>query len=117
MMSERTQAISGFFARGIEQNPLALGLVAFAAGAALGLLIPETRKENELMGGQKDLLLQKAQTAVKDLSGKVGTVAGTAQAAAEEALDKTKNAALDAVHDAVDAVKEEAEHQGLPAGA
>ncbi len=115
-MSDNTQGISGFFARGIDQNPLALGFVALAAGAALGLLIPESRKENELMGGQKDLLLQKAKTTVKDLSGKVGTVAGTMQAAAEEALDKTKTAAVDAVHEAVDAVKEEAEHQGLPAG-
>jgi ElaB/YqjD/DUF883 family membrane-anchored ribosome-binding protein len=45
----------------LESNPLAVGAVAFAVGAVVGLAIPSTRYEGELMGDARDELLRKAQ--------------------------------------------------------
>jgi ElaB/YqjD/DUF883 family membrane-anchored ribosome-binding protein len=45
----------------LESNPLAVGAVAFALGAVVGLAIPSTRYEGELMGDARDELLRKAQ--------------------------------------------------------
>jgi len=45
----------------INENPLAVGAAAFALGAVVGLAIPATRYEGELMGETRDELLRKAQ--------------------------------------------------------
>lgn len=45
----------------INENPLAVGAVAFAVGAVVGLSIPSTRYEGQLMGETRDELLRKAQ--------------------------------------------------------
>ena len=45
----------------INENPLAVGAAAFALGAVVGLAIPATRYEGELMGEARDQLLKKAQ--------------------------------------------------------
>jgi hypothetical protein len=43
-----------------EENPLALGAVALAAGLVGGLVLPSTRKEDELLGPARDQLVEKA---------------------------------------------------------
>ncbi len=105
------------FARLLDQNPLALGLIAIVIGALIGALIPETRKEHELMGPTRDQLAEKAQATVSDIAHKAGAVAATAQTAAHDAFDKAGDAAKEALHEALDSVKEEAKNQGLPIGA
>jgi ElaB/YqjD/DUF883 family membrane-anchored ribosome-binding protein len=45
----------------MESNPLAVGAAAFALGAVVGLSIPSTRYEGELMGQARDELFRKAQ--------------------------------------------------------
>ena len=45
----------------LEENPLAVGAAAFAFGAVVGLAIPSTRYEGELMGSARDELFRKAQ--------------------------------------------------------
>jgi ElaB/YqjD/DUF883 family membrane-anchored ribosome-binding protein len=45
----------------INENPLAVGAVAFAVGAAVGLAIPSTRYEGEMLGEARNDLLKKAQ--------------------------------------------------------
>jgi len=45
----------------LTENPLAVGAAAFALGAVVGLAIPSTRYEGDLMGEARDQLLQKAQ--------------------------------------------------------
>lgn len=105
------------FQRLLDQNPLALGLAAIALGALIGALIPESRRERELLGPARDQLTGKAHDAVSDLAHKAGVVAATAQTAAHDAIDKTQDAAKDALSQALDAVKEEAKSQGLPVGA
>lgn len=46
-----------------NENPLALGALAVGVGAAVALAIPETQKERELMGEQRDELVRKVSTA------------------------------------------------------
>lgn len=105
-MSNKNAA--GPLSRVLDQNPLALGLVALVIGALIGALIPELRKEHELMGPTRDQLADKAQATLEDLSHKAGVVAGVAQTAAQEALDKAQDAAKAAMSEALDSVKEEA---------
>lgn len=63
----------------IEENPLAVGAVALALGAAVGMAFPSTRVEGQLMGETKQQLLQKAQDTAGDLVDRVKQVAGEAQ--------------------------------------
>ena len=84
------QAQVGFW-QTMEERPLALGAAAIALGVVAGLMIPSTRKEDELMGETRDRLMDRA----KEVGG--------------EALEKGKQVASVAV----DTLKEEAERQDL----
>ncbi|MEA2562277.1 MAG: hypothetical protein QOH06_3781 [Acidobacteriota bacterium] len=84
------QARVGFWET-MEERPLALGVAAVALGVVAGLMIPSTRKEDELMGETRDRLMERAK--------EVG----------EEALEKGKQVA----NVAVDTLKEEVERQEL----
>lgn len=44
-----------------RENPLAVGAGALLLGAAIGLAIPETERENELLGEARDSMIDKAQ--------------------------------------------------------
>ena len=59
----------------LQENPLAVGAVALALGAAVGLAVPSTRVENEYMGEARDTLVDKAQEAARGAMGKVQQVA------------------------------------------
>ena len=117
MANSEQPASQSIFERLLQDNPLALALVALALGALIGLLLPETDQENVLLGPKRDQLAQQAHDTVKDLTQKVTVVAQTAQGAAQDALGKASDAAKDAFTEALGTVKEEAQHQGLPVGA
>lgn len=74
-----------------EQNPLAMGVVALGAGAAIGMLLPETRPEKQLLGPP-------AQEVAKQ---------------AEKAVDQAKESAEAVAESAKQGAKEEAKSQGL----
>jgi ElaB/YqjD/DUF883 family membrane-anchored ribosome-binding protein len=74
----RSQAVENYDYY-IEENPLAVGAVALALGAAVGMALPSTRVEGHLMGETKQQLLQKAQDTAGDLVDKVKQVASEAQ--------------------------------------
>ncbi len=65
----------------LRENPLAIGAVAVAIGAAIGLALPHTQKEDELMGGAKEKLLGKAEnlasSAIHKVEEKVQDLSGT----------------------------------------
>ncbi len=50
---------------GLEENPLAIALVGVAAGALIGALLPRTRREDELLGDQRDKLVGAGKAAAK----------------------------------------------------
>lgn len=63
----------------LEEKPWAIGAVALVAGAAIGLAIPSSRYEGELMGEARYNLLNKAQetaTGLVDKAKQVATEAG-----------------------------------------
>ncbi len=60
----------------MDENPLAVGAVALAIGAAVGFAFPSTKAENRLMGETRENLLQKAEETARDAVGKVQQVAG-----------------------------------------
>lgn len=66
----------------VEEQPLVLGVLGLAVGAALGAFLPSTRREDELMGEKRDELLGAAKQAFSEV--KSGIVAG-AQSTAEPA--------------------------------
>jgi gas vesicle protein len=97
----------------MDENPLAVGAVALALGAAVGISIPSTRFEGELMGETRDNLMQKAEETARGTIDKVKSVAG-------EVTEKVKNVAGDVVQtvkdsagDVTQTAKDEAKKQGL----
>jgi ElaB/YqjD/DUF883 family membrane-anchored ribosome-binding protein len=81
----QAQRARGWLERSWDENPLAMSGLALAAGAILGMALPETQPENELMGQARDTLAQKAQGAVQDTMQKAQTVAEQASGAAKDA--------------------------------
>jgi ElaB/YqjD/DUF883 family membrane-anchored ribosome-binding protein len=90
----------------IEENPLAVGAVALAVGAAVGFAIPATRYEGELLGDYRQQVVDRVQNAAGDLVDRVKEVATEAQKTITEevgsAVDKTQRT-----------IKDEARTQGL----
>jgi ElaB/YqjD/DUF883 family membrane-anchored ribosome-binding protein len=70
-----------------EENPLALAVGAAVVGLALGLLLPGTQRENELMGPARDQLVDRA----------------------EETVERAKDAAVEAGREVKETVKSEIE--------
>jgi len=93
----QAQRLEDRFQETLRTNPLVVGAVAVALGTAVGLAIPETRREHELMGEARDNLVGKVQTAVQETVEKVQQVAG------------------DVMDDAKTTVQESAKEQGLTA--
>jgi uncharacterized protein DUF3618 len=57
--SRQAESIKSSLATGIEDQPLVLGGIAFAIGAALGAVLPHTRAEDELVGPHADRVRQR----------------------------------------------------------
>jgi len=72
-----------------DEQPLVLGALGFALGAALGAGLPSTQREDELMGETRDHVLHRAQ--------EIG----------EEQLDKAQHVASAAGHAALDQAHQE----------
>ncbi|GAC1521269.1 MAG: hypothetical protein NVS2B16_28760 [Chloroflexota bacterium] len=73
----------------MRENPLGAGAAALALGLVAGLAIPETAKEDQLMGPTRESLTQKAQQTVQQTAQKVQNVAQEAVSAGkQEAQDQ-----------------------------
>ena len=76
----------------LRESPLIVGMAAIAAGAIIGALIPETERENELMGEQRDRLAEQAKDLARDGASRAKEVATAAtQAATEAAKSEVKS--------------------------
>ncbi len=83
---EQAQRAQGQFQRMLHENPLAVGAASLALGAAIGLAIPETQRENQLLGEARDSVMDKTMGTAQDTMQKVGTIARKAEGAAEDAI-------------------------------
>jgi uncharacterized protein YjbJ (UPF0337 family) len=68
----------------LRTNPLGVGAAALAVGAVIGLIIPETRREHEMMGETRDNLMRQARVATEETVQKVQRVAEEVQHTVEE---------------------------------
>ena len=124
----------------IEDNPLMVGAVALAIGAAIGTGLPLTRRENEMFGPRRDELMQRAQenasqaihqaqVTAHQVVNKVQHVVEESTQAAKEQLQERDlvgqvkdvareavDAAKDAANEAKETAKDEAKAQGLTEG-
>jgi hypothetical protein len=66
-----------------NRSPVAAGMLAAAAGVAIGLMLPETERENELMGDARDSLVERGREKVKDAAHQVQRVASDVTDAAK----------------------------------
>jgi hypothetical protein len=108
----------------LEENPLMVGAATLAVGVIAGLLIPETEKENELMGETRDRLVEEVKEAGQQTLEKGKHVA---EAVADKVKDEVKNAGLtpegmaekvkNVAKEAANTAKEEAKNQNLTADA
>ena len=107
----------------MREQPLVVGAVIIAIGAAIGAALPSTRKEDELMGKTRDRLKEKAGEFGNDVVDRASHVAKTAMQAADEKAGEVglKPEGGETIADkvatvaeaAVDAAKQDAEKQGL----
>ncbi len=80
----QTRRAGGEFQRVLRESPLTVGAIAVGVGAAVGLAIPQTSREHEVMGEARDTVVEKAQDKAEEAQEKVQRVAEEAQSAAKE---------------------------------
>ena len=85
----QTQRLKTNLEYAAEENPLMLALGASIVGIALGLLLPGTQRENEMMGSARDQLVDRA----------------------EETVERAKDAAVEAGREVKETVKSEFEQR------
>lgn len=92
-LAQRTRRSTGRvedrFDEAVHDTPLAIGAAAIALGMAVGLSVPSTRREAELMGPKRDQLLDRAREEAEEMSGRVWHVA---ERVVEEAKDTAREA-------------------------
>ena len=76
------------FSSTLQDNPMALGIAALAAGALVGLSLPTTRVEGQYMGEARDRLVDQAKSVAHDAAEKVQRVAEEAGRTIKDAAQK-----------------------------
>jgi len=89
-----------------EQQPLVVGALAVAAGAALAATLPRTRLENEYLGSYSDDLMDEAERILHDETEKAKAVGYAVRDEAEQMYEEAKGQAKEAYDDARARVKD-----------
>jgi ElaB/YqjD/DUF883 family membrane-anchored ribosome-binding protein len=116
---EKSRRARGGMENMMEENPLAVAAGAAILGLAIGLLVPESERENRLMGSTRDTLVDRAQNTarrVKDAAVEAGQeVREAVRQEVEDRAPEIKSSLKDAaqsvgaeVKDAAGRVKEQA---------
>jgi ElaB/YqjD/DUF883 family membrane-anchored ribosome-binding protein len=72
----------------LQENPMALGMAALAAGAVVGMMLPTTQVEGEYMGDARDRLVDQAKSVAQEAVGKVQRVTEEAGRTLKDAVQK-----------------------------
>lgn len=116
--------------RMMEENPLALGAIAFGLGLAGGVSIPSSRTEDRMMGHTADIVKDEGRRLATDAAQSTARVAGDAATAAKEEArrqgreqdlegparelaERAEEGAREVARAARDAAGERAEEEGL----
>lgn len=83
---EGGQRVKGEFQRYLQDHPLTVGTVTLAIGAAVGLSLPRTEKEDQWLGESRDRLVDQAKSTVKEIMPKTKEIAGELTQAARESV-------------------------------
>jgi hypothetical protein len=83
--SHQSRPSQAYLQRAWRRNPLMIGVAALVAGAVVGLGVPETETENELMGETRDRMIDSVQDTVRDKVDQVQQAATTAMSSVQEA--------------------------------
>jgi ElaB/YqjD/DUF883 family membrane-anchored ribosome-binding protein len=76
-----------------SDRPFATGIIAAAVGLAIGLALPETERENEVLGEMRDSVVDRGREVVRSAAERVQDAAGEVQRVAGEALKGTTDSA------------------------
>jgi hypothetical protein len=124
------RARRGFFDT-LHEQPLVLGALGLAAGAAIGAALPTTDKEDEWLGDSRDRLAERAKeagweqvekaratasagySAAREEAERQGLTLEGGKAAAESAAETVRHKAERVAEAATEAAKTEAERQNL----
>ncbi|WP_425093463.1 hypothetical protein [Tropicimonas sp. S265A] len=98
----RAKAAAASARQTAHENPLLIGALAFAAGAAIAAALPRTQIENRTIGGHRDRLFDEADRVLREETTKLKAQAETAVAKGQE---KAKDAVADAADKAMEAVE------------
>lgn len=85
--------VRGTLDQKMHESPLMMGVVAMGLGLAVGMLLPETEKENLVFGEKRDELMDRAQ----DMAG--------------QAVERVQDVAQEAAHAAQETVQDAAQNQ------
>ncbi|WP_282063840.1 DUF3618 domain-containing protein [Roseobacter litoralis] len=85
-MSQGTDAAADFY----DHQPLVVGALALAVGAALGGALPRTKAEDDLMGAQSDDLFDQAERIFEEEKAKALSVADTVKKEVKDIASEAK---------------------------
>jgi hypothetical protein len=85
---DQVQRARGRLEQIAQDNPLAAAVVTLAAGAVVGLALPVTDQENQMLGETRDRFMDKAQDVVQQTTQKVQTVADEVQSTAAKEAER-----------------------------
>ncbi len=94
-VQQQAQRARGRLEQMVMENPVPIGALALAIGGAVGLAVPGTEREQQLMGETRDRVVER--------------VTETVQETAQDTMEKVQRVA----EEAGDAVEKEARYQGL----
>lgn len=101
-------------ARNLEDNPLTYGALALAAGAALAMLLPQTRTENRAFGETRDQLMERGQevmeTAKSHAQEVVAEVRPELEEKARQVISDVKETGKEVVKDAANELRPVVDH-------
>ena len=104
---EGASRIADQLSEAFERNPLVVGGIGLMAGALIAALLPASRLEDEWLGGTRDELWRKAETAGQDAISRVREAATHAiDSATDAAATRVRETATQAVEAATEAATE-----------